>query len=340
MTMAGFVQAVGAMLGSARDAHGPVTAGEIVPAGSAPSAPGGAEGSGLAADASNTASGRMDGHAVALSELDAKVHGQVTDMLASKAAGRARMDGIISGATTDVQTLAPASNTPHGQRALVTALTRHLQNAKQTLQDSGSEASTHAAASNTTAAEYHSVAQYAPSGSAASASPLSGAPMAAMPLAGLGGLPGMMGSQPGGQSTQQKDPRTGVATDGSVISAVVQRALSQHGTPYVWGGGGPGGPTNGGFDCSSLMQYAFAGAGVHLPRTTYDQIGLGQSVSPGAIQAGDLIFSNFGEGGVAGPGHVQLAISPTHVVEAPHTGASVQISPIPSGHKVVRRILS
>jgi peptidoglycan DL-endopeptidase CwlO len=67
---------------------------------------------------------------------------------------------------------------------------------------------------------------------------------------------------------------------------------------------------------------------------------LGQAVSPGGIRAGDLIFSNFGEGGVAGPGHVQLAISPTHVVEAPHTGASVQVSPVPSGHVVVRRILS
>jgi cell wall-associated NlpC family hydrolase len=339
MTMAGFVQAVGAMLGSANDSLGTSPAAELVPPGAAPSAPGGAAGTGLAAQASNNVWGQMNARGVTLSDLDATTHGQVAGMLASQATGRAQMSGHISGAVSDVQTLAPASNTPQGQRALVTALTQRLQHAQQTLQDGNADATTHAAASNTTAAEYHTAAQYSPSGTAASASPMSATPMA-MPMAGLSGLPGAMGSQPGGQSSQQKDQSTAAATDGSAISAVVQRALSQHGTPYVWGGGGPHGPTNGGFDCSSLMQYAFAGAGVNLPRTTYDQIGLGQAVSSGGIRAGDLIFSNFGEDGVPGPGHVQLAISPTHVVEAPHTGANVQVSSIPSGHIVVRRLLS
>jgi cell wall-associated NlpC family hydrolase len=337
--MEAFVQAVGAALGGAQEAIGTGNAGEVMPAASAFSAPGGAGGSGLTTDASNTATTKLNTHAVRLSELDAKTHGQLTDMRASQAAGSARMDGHIAGATTDVQTLAPASNTPHGQRALVTALTQRLQHAQQTLQDGNNDAATHAAAAHTTAAEYHTVPQYASPG-AASASPLSGASMGAMPLAGLGGLPGVMDSQAGGQPGDRKGTSSASATDGSLISAVVQRALSQHGTPYVWGGGGPHGPSGGGFDCSSLMQYAFAGAGVNLPRTTYDQIGLGQAVPSRGIRAGDLIFSNFGEGGVAGPGHVQLAISPTHVVEAPHTGSSVQVSSVPSGHVVVRRILS
>jgi cell wall-associated NlpC family hydrolase len=339
--MEGFVQAVGAALGGARDAFGTTAAGGVTPAGEPPLL-GASGGSGLAVDASNTASTQLNAHAVTLSELDTKTQGQVADLLTSQATGRTRMNGIIGGATSDVQTLAPASNTPQGQRALVAALTQHLQNTQQALQDGNDDAGTHAAASNTTAAQYHTVAQYAPSGSATAASPLSGATMGAMPLAGLGALPtSMMAAQPGGQSAgQQTDPRTATTADGSAISAVVQRALSQHGTPYVWGGGGPHGPTNGGFDCSSLMQYAFAGAGVNLPRTTYDQIGLGQSISPGAIRAGDLIFSNFGEDGVAGPGHVQLAISPTHVVEAPHTGANVQVSGVPAGHIVVKRLLS
>jgi peptidoglycan DL-endopeptidase CwlO len=316
------VRAVGLALGGAQDALGAGNAGEVASAASTSLAPGGAGGSGLTAHASNTNTTKLDTHSVRLSELDAKTHGQLTDMLASQAAGRARVNGIIAGATTDVQTLAPATIHPHGQQALMAKLTQHLQNAQQTLQDGNNDTATHAAAAHTTAAEYHTVPQYASPG-AASASPLSGAPMAAMPLAGLGGLPGAMDSQAGGQSGDRKGTSSASLADGSLISAVVQRALSQHGTPYVWGGGGPHGPTGGGFDCSSLMQYAFKGAGVDLPRTTYDQIGLGQAVSPGGIRAGDLIFSNFGEGGVAGPGHVQLAISPTHVVEAPHTGASV-----------------
>jgi cell wall-associated NlpC family hydrolase len=157
-----------------------------------------------------------------------------------------------------------------------------------------------------------------------------------------------MGSQPGqldgGSASQPAGANGAAAPGGNAVETVVSRALSQHGTPYSWGGGGKSGPGRGddgkvGFDCSSLMQYAFAGAGVDLPRTTYEQTGLGHAVSRSDIQPGDLIFSNFGEGGVPGPGHVQLAISPTHVVEAPHSNSNVQVSAVPAGHIVVKRIL-
>ena len=182
---------------------------------------------------------------------------------------------------------------------------------------------------------------------AASALPAQGALLGAAPLAGLGSLTSLMGGQPDVAGGSSASPRTGThatGVGGSGIDAVVSRALSQHGIPYAWGGGGKAGPGRGddgvvGFDCSSLMQYAFAGAGVDLPRTTYQQIGLGHTVSRSDIQPGDLIFSEFGEGGAAGPGHVQLAISPTHVVEAPHTGANVQVSAVPAGHIVVKRVL-
>ncbi len=47
---------------------------------------------------------------------------------------------------------------------------------------------------------------------------------------------------------------------------------------------------------------------------------------PSEVRAGDLIFplDSFGEGGVPGPGHVQMAISGTQVVHAPHTGDVVR----------------
>jgi cell wall-associated NlpC family hydrolase len=130
------------------------------------------------------------------------------------------------------------------------------------------------------------------------------------------------------------------------VNAVIQRAMKEIGVPYSWGGGGLNGPSLGtqqgahtvGFDCSGLVQYAYAPY-VHLPRDTYHQINVGHTVSRSDIQAGDLIFSNFGEDGNPGPGHVQLAISSTHVVEAPHTGAVVQETGIPTGHIVVKRIL-
>ena len=70
----------------------------------------------------------------------------------------------------------------------------------------------------------------------------------------------------------------GAAPDGSLAAAVAARALATVGTPYVWGGGDAQGPTagapgvrappGGGFDCSGLMVFAFAGIGVSVPHQT------------------------------------------------------------------------
>jgi cell wall-associated NlpC family hydrolase len=52
-------------------------------------------------------------------------------------------------------------------------------------------------------------------------------------------------------------------------------------------------------------------------------------VPPGEVRAGDLIFPKYSFDG-QGPGHVQLAISPTEVVHAPQTGDVVRVAPMPS----------
>lgn len=103
----------------------------------------------------------------------------------------------------------------------------------------------------------------------------------------------------------------------------VRAALSRLGSPYVWGATGPDR-----FDCSGLVQWAYAHTGVHLHRTTYDQINDGIPVSRADVRPGDLIFPH--------AGHVQMAIGNGLVVEAPHAGASVQISPL-GGHVAIRR---
>ncbi|MBS9533740.1 C40 family peptidase [Mycobacterium sp. M1] len=95
----------------------------------------------------------------------------------------------------------------------------------------------------------------------------------------------------------------------------VRAALSRLGRPYVWGATGPDR-----FDCSGLTQWAYAQAGVHLDRTTYSQIHDGVAVSPAHIRPGDLVFPS--------TGHVQLAIGNNQVIEAPHAGAAVRISPL------------
>ena len=87
----------------------------------------------------------------------------------------------------------------------------------------------------------------------------------------------------------------------------VRAALSRLGRPYVWGATGPDQ-----FDCSGLVQWSYAQAGIHLDRTTYQQINDGIPVPRSQVRPGDLVFPH--------AGHVQLAIGNNLVVEAPVFG--------------------
>jgi cell wall-associated NlpC family hydrolase len=86
-------------------------------------------------------------------------------------------------------------------------------------------------------------------------------------------------------------------------SYVIQRALAQRGVPFLYGGGNAAGPTRGtglkanvvGFDASGLIQYAYAGAGLKMPRTSAEQCNVGRKVPPAQARAGDLIC--YGPGG-------------------------------------------
>ena len=95
---------------------------------------------------------------------------------------------------------------------------------------------------------------------------------------------------------------------------VVQYAISQLGTPYVWAGSAPGG-----FDCSGLVMWAYAQVGVSLPHSSYGQYGYGVPVSRDQLQPGDIVFFD-------GLGHVGIYIGGDQFVHAPHTGDVVKIS--------------
>jgi len=103
----------------------------------------------------------------------------------------------------------------------------------------------------------------------------------------------------------------------------VRAALSRLGRPYVWGATGPDQ-----FDCSGLVQWSYAQAGVHLGRTTYQQINDGLPVARSLVRPGDLVFPH--------AGHVQMAIGNNLVVEAPYPGASVRISRLGSNIAIRR----
>ena len=103
----------------------------------------------------------------------------------------------------------------------------------------------------------------------------------------------------------------GVLGAGPVAAAAIAWARAQIGKPYKWGATGPDA-----FDCSGLVQQAYAHAGVNLPRTTYQMLLVGTRVARANLQPGDLVFPD--------PGHVQIYTGNGNVIESPHTGLDVR----------------
>jgi len=135
----------------------------------------------------------------------------------------------------------------------------------------------------------------------------------------------------GGGSSATGDPQT-----------VINRALSRLGARYSWGGGNYNGPTVGvrdggvadsygdyysvGFDCSGLMMYAFAAAGIYLPHFSGYQYTSGTQVPLSRMQPGDMLF--YGDGGSE---HVALYMGNGKMIEAPESGEVVKVSPVRYG---------
>ncbi|MDO4244213.1 MAG: NlpC/P60 family protein [Actinomyces sp.] len=80
-------------------------------------------------------------------------------------------------------------------------------------------------------------------------------------------------------------------------SSIVAIAMQYVGRPYVSGATGPEA-----FDCSGLVQYVYAQAGISLPRTSYAQGAAGTMVSAAEAQPGDLVYYGYHVGIYAGNG--------------------------------------
>lgn len=67
-------------------------------------------------------------------------------------------------------------------------------------------------------------------------------------------------------------------------------------------------------------------SGIDIPRTTYDQINVGQAVSKNNLQEGDLVFFRGSGGSTSAPGHVGIYVGNGQYIQAPKTGDVVKIS--------------
>ncbi|MCX4667767.1 NlpC/P60 family protein [Streptomyces sp. NBC_01381] len=118
---------------------------------------------------------------------------------------------------------------------------------------------------------------------------------------GRGGLPDLGGAVPAS----------------SRAAAAIAAVSSAVGKPYVWGANGPSG-----FDCSGLTQWAYAQAGVGLPRTSQAQRYAGRQVPLGQAQPGDLVTYR------DDASHIGMYMGNGQVVHAPYPGAPVRYDPV------------
>lgn len=107
------------------------------------------------------------------------------------------------------------------------------------------------------------------------------------------------------------------------ITAALTAGASKVGRPYVWGAEGPDS-----FDCSGLVQWAFAQAGVRMPRVTDQQWLTGPRISLNDAQPGDLIFWRLDPTNPDYISHVAIYWGGGKMLVAPRTGDVVKIAPV------------
>jgi cell wall-associated NlpC family hydrolase len=110
------------------------------------------------------------------------------------------------------------------------------------------------------------------------------------------------------------------------LSTALRAAVSRVGLPYVWGGSGPRV-----FDCSGLVQWSFAQAGVVMPRVAADQARTGPAVPVSQLQAGDLLFYRTDPTAPNYISHVAIYLGHGLMIQAPQPGQNVEIVPADVG---------
>ena len=120
-----------------------------------------------------------------------------------------------------------------------------------------------------------------------------------------------------------------VPVGSGVAAEAVRAALTRQGMPYMWGGEGPNA-----FDCSGLVKWSYAQAGMPgLPHSSRQQAQLGVAVSRLQLSPGDLIAL------YSPVSHIGIYVGDGRYVNAPQAGDVVKVTPVPwSDVTAIRRI--
>lgn len=108
------------------------------------------------------------------------------------------------------------------------------------------------------------------------------------------------------------------ARNEAIATSAVHHALKMQGKPYRYGGNNPAG-----FDCSGLVQYSYARAGLSLPHGTRNLLRSSRRIARDELQRGDLVF--FTQEGRKS-GHVALYLGDDRFVHAPSSGKKVHVA--------------
>lgn len=119
-------------------------------------------------------------------------------------------------------------------------------------------------------------------------------------------------------------PRLAMPANPTIGMVALRSALLKIGLPYVWAAAGPDT-----FDCSGLVQWAYAHAGIKLIHYTGSQYQEGRLLKPKQILPGDLILFDHMVGRRHDIHHVGIYVGAGWMVNAPYTGQYVNVVRVP-----------
>jgi cell wall-associated NlpC family hydrolase len=112
----------------------------------------------------------------------------------------------------------------------------------------------------------------------------------------------------------------------AALDTVLKAAMSRRGLPYVYGAAGPDS-----FDCSGLVQWSFAQAGIVMPRVAADQALSGPAVPVSQLAPGDLLFYHTDPTAPDYISHVAIYLGNGLMIQAPEPGMDVEVVPADFG---------